>query len=38
MATKPAEIRIVHGDESAKRAFKQCLVELNYPSVLIPDQ
>jgi len=35
---KPAEIRIVHGDEAAKQAFKQCLVELNYPRVLIPDE
>lgn len=35
---KPAEIRIVHGDEAAKQAFKQCLVELNYLRVLIPDE
>lgn len=34
---KPSEIRIVHGDEPAKLAFKQCLVELNYPSILIPN-
>jgi len=32
----PAEIRIVHGDESAKLAFKNRLEALNYPSVLIP--
>lgn len=35
---KPAEIRIVHGDDSAKRAFKQRLVEMDYPCVLIPDK
>lgn len=35
---KPAEIRIVHGDESAKLAFKQRLIELSYSCVLIPDQ
>ncbi|WP_417513694.1 MBL fold metallo-hydrolase RNA specificity domain-containing protein [Marinobacter sp.] len=34
---KPAEIRIVHGDEPAKLAFKQRLIEMNYPHVLIPD-
>ncbi|MBK1872176.1 MBL fold metallo-hydrolase [Marinobacter sp. 1-3A] len=34
---KPAEIRIVHGDASAKQVLKQRLEYLNYPSVLIPD-
>ncbi|MGO1500018.1 MAG: MBL fold metallo-hydrolase RNA specificity domain-containing protein [Marinobacter sp.] len=37
IAKKPSEIRIVHGDESAKLAFKQCLDKLNYSSVLIPN-
>ncbi|PCM45244.1 MBL fold metallo-hydrolase RNA specificity domain-containing protein [Marinobacter sp. ANT_B65] len=35
---KPGEIRIVHGDESSKQAFKRCLVERNYSGVLIPDR
>ncbi len=34
---KPSEIRIVHGDASAKLAFKQHLVEMDYPCVLIPN-
>lgn len=33
---KPSEIRIVHGDDSAKTAFKQCLDKRDYSSVLIP--
>ena len=37
ISQKPAEIRIVHGDDSAKRAFKQRLIELSYPDVLIPN-
>src|SRR5690554_6107187 len=32
----PAEIRIVHGDASAKQAFKQRLESLGYSGVLIP--
>ncbi|MDO6443701.1 MBL fold metallo-hydrolase RNA specificity domain-containing protein [Marinobacter sp. 2_MG-2023] len=35
---KPAEIRIVHGDESAKLEFKQRLIEMNHSRVLIPDK
>jgi len=34
----PGEIRIVHGDESAKQALKQCLLERNYSGVMIPDR
>ncbi|WP_309045370.1 MBL fold metallo-hydrolase [Marinobacter sediminicola] len=34
---KPAEIRIVHGDASAKQAFKQHLESLGYSGILIPD-
>jgi metallo-beta-lactamase family protein len=37
ISKKPSEIRIVHGDESAKLAFKQRLVEMDYPCVLIPN-
>ncbi|RBW48251.1 MBL fold metallo-hydrolase RNA specificity domain-containing protein [Marinobacter sp. F3R11] len=33
---RPAEIRIVHGDASAKLMFKQQLCEINYENVLIP--
>lgn len=35
---KPGEIRIVHGDESAKQALEQCLLERNYSGVMIPDR
>ncbi|MBK1850293.1 MBL fold metallo-hydrolase [Marinobacter sp. 1-4A] len=38
IAKKPREIRVVHGDDSAKRAFKQCLDGLGYPRVLIPNK
>ncbi|MCK0163718.1 MBL fold metallo-hydrolase [Marinobacter sp. S6332] len=33
---RPTEIRVVHGDDSAKRAFKQRLDDLGYSRVLIP--
>lgn len=38
IAKKPREIRVVHGDDSAKHAFKQCLDGLGYPRVLIPNK
>lgn len=34
---KPDEIRIVHGDASAKLAFKRRLMDLHYDNVHIPD-
>src|SRR5690554_2052675 len=38
IAKKPREIRVVHGDDSAKRAFKQRLDSLGYSGVLIPSE
>ncbi|GGE57897.1 MBL fold hydrolase [Streptosporangium jomthongense] len=35
---KPSEIRIVHGDNLAKLAFKHCLDTLHYPCVIIPEE